>query len=186
MITKESKLKMGWKRDKMLSAYFKPCEVCGKEFKTTPTSSKQFCCSRECGYKRKTKNRIKYSCLTCLNDIYALKRKSGGRKYCSTSCKIKALAKLTVERFEGKRIYGQWADSKAQKQWFLKTIGMCQTCQYDKIPEILEVHHIDRNRKNNRFENLTLICPNCHSEEHFRRKDGQFKNNLGLKIYAIN
>jgi hypothetical protein len=24
-----------------------------------------------------------------------------------------------------------------------------------------------------------LVCPNCHSEEHFEKKDGQFKNNFG-------
>ncbi|MFW5895280.1 MAG: HNH endonuclease [archaeon] len=28
---------------------------------------------------------------------------------------------------------------------------------------ILEIEHIDGNAKNNREENLDLICPNCHS-----------------------
>jgi 5-methylcytosine-specific restriction endonuclease McrA len=31
----------------------------------------------------------------------------------------------------------------------------------NKIP--LEVEHIDGNWKNNKEENLELICPNCHS-----------------------
>ena len=163
----------------------KNCEICGKIFLTVPTSSKQYSCSRKCAFERRTKKRIKYNCLICGVDIYALKRKSGGRKYCSTNCKIEGLAKLKKERFESIRIFGQWKDSKIQKRWFLENVGKCQNCCYNKIKEILEVHHIDRNRKNNKIDNLILICPNCHSEEHFFKKDGQFKNNLGIKSNAI-
>lgn len=45
----------------------------------------------------------------------------------------------------------------------------CERCGYDKY-EILQVHHIDRNTKNNDLKNLQLICPNCHYEEHFLEK----------------
>ncbi|MBI2551090.1 HNH endonuclease [Candidatus Uhrbacteria bacterium] len=43
------------------------------------------------------------------------------------------------------------------------------------------MHHKDRNREHNQLENLELICPNCHYEEHFlegswldKRKTGSF------------
>lgn len=52
---------------------------------------------------------------------------------------------------------------------------ICERCQYDKYPEILEVHHRDRNRKNNTIENLEILCPRCHCEEHFLNKDGKWK-----------
>jgi hypothetical protein len=42
----------------------------------------------------------------------------------------------------------------------------CEKCGYDKY-EILQVHHKDRNRNNNELENLELLCPNCHYEDHF-------------------
>lgn len=42
----------------------------------------------------------------------------------------------------------------------------CNMCGYDKIKEILEVHHIDCNRNNNNIYNLEILCPNCHSEKH--------------------
>jgi hypothetical protein len=54
----------------------------------------------------------------------------------------------------------------------------CERCGYDKCPEILVVHHRDRNRKNGAKENLELLCPNCHEEEHFLNSDGRFTNKL--------
>jgi hypothetical protein len=42
----------------------------------------------------------------------------------------------------------------------------CGRCDYGRM-EILEIHHRDRNRENNSLENLELICPNCHAEEHY-------------------
>lgn len=44
--------------------------------------------------------------------------------------------------------------------------NICERCGYSKY-EILQVHHKDRDRNNNDLENLELICPNCHFEEHY-------------------
>ena len=52
---------------------------------------------------------------------------------------------------------------------------ICELCNYSKHPEILEVHHKDRNRENNAIENLEVLCPTCHMEEHFLNKDGKWK-----------
>ena len=41
----------------------------------------------------------------------------------------------------------------------------CERCGYDKA-EILQVHHKDRNNRNNDLINLEIICPNCHYENH--------------------
>lgn len=48
----------------------------------------------------------------------------------------------------------------------------CEKCGYNNILELLQVHHKDRNRKNNAEENLIVLCPNCHHEDHFNAKDG--------------
>ncbi|MHB1769558.1 MAG: HNH endonuclease [Minisyncoccota bacterium] len=42
----------------------------------------------------------------------------------------------------------------------------CERCGYD-TKEILNVHHKDRNHENNAMNNLELLCPNCHAEEHY-------------------
>jgi 5-methylcytosine-specific restriction endonuclease McrA len=47
--------------------------------------------------------------------------------------------------------------------------GKCERCGYSKR-EILHVHHKDRDRKNNGLDNLELICPNCHFEDHHLEK----------------
>lgn len=50
----------------------------------------------------------------------------------------------------------------------------CQCCKNTKwlgLPINLQVHHIDGNRRNNKLDNLQLLCLNCHS----------YTNNFGSK-----
>ena len=37
---------------------------------------------------------------------------------------------------------------------------------------ILAVHHVDRNRKNNKLENLMWLCHNCHFLVHHYKREG--------------
>lgn len=45
---------------------------------------------------------------------------------------------------------------------------LCESCgigpEYNGAPLTLQIHHIDGNRRNNRLENLQILCPNCHSQ----------------------
>ena len=50
---------------------------------------------------------------------------------------------------------------------------ICNRCSYSNI-NILVVHHIDRNHFNNKIDNLEILCPNCHAEDHFNAKDGLY------------
>jgi len=54
------------------------------------------------------------------------------------------------------------------------TIDKCDLCGWDEHPEILEIHHKDRNRENNEIDNILFLCPNCHSWEHYKNKDGPY------------
>lgn len=55
-------------------------------------------------------------------------------------------------------------------------IQLCNRCGYKEHPSILQVHHRDRDRLNNTLENLEVLCPNCHTLEHYLAKDGMFSN----------
>lgn len=43
----------------------------------------------------------------------------------------------------------------------------CNRCSYQENEHALVIHHIDRNRDNNIFSNLEVLCANCHAIEHW-------------------
>jgi 5-methylcytosine-specific restriction endonuclease McrA len=42
--------------------------------------------------------------------------------------------------------------------------GECGLRQWRERPLALELHHINGDGRDNRLENLSLLCPNCHSQ----------------------
>ena len=40
----------------------------------------------------------------------------------------------------------------------------CGIAAWRGRPLALELHHINGDGRDNRLENLTLLCPNCHSQ----------------------
>lgn len=55
-----------------------------------------------------------------------------------------------------------------------KISKICKLCKI-KDCRILAVHHIDRNRKNNKMGNLTWLCHNCHFlVHHFKEEKEKF------------
>lgn len=46
---------------------------------------------------------------------------------------------------------------------FKARCSSCQRSQWLGRPIVLELHHVDGNRKNNTLANLQVLCPNCHS-----------------------
>ena len=43
-----------------------------------------------------------------------------------------------------------------------------------------EIHHRDRNRENNRMDNLLILCPNCHSLMHWNIDGSPKKKDLDM------
>lgn len=63
--------------------------------------------------------------------------------------------------------WSQYTKVEQLKKHLIKEKGhRCEKCgniEWFGQPIVLEVHHIDGNRTNNTFDNLQLLCPNCHS-----------------------
>ena len=59
------------------------------------------------------------------------------------------------------------------REMLLSLLGdECERCH---SRENLELHHKDRNRMNNDIRNIQLLCRECHSGVHSRRKIGEGK-----------
>ena len=132
------------------------CGVCGNTFThISSRANKAKYCSRKCYYKSLVnKGSVEYSCQHC--GVKFLGAPSHKRKYCSKKCINKAKKDV-------------WAPSYTTVRKAMLSRNMlirCERCGYNKNSSILGVHHKDRDRNNNSKENLEVLCPNCHSEEH--------------------
>lgn len=109
----------------------------------------------------------KEKCLNCgVNDV-----QRGSRGCCSDECGVELKYKENLRKwFSGEETGGNiYGVSGFVRHYLFKLhdnkcslCGWCEVNPYTKkIP--LQVEHIDGNWENNRPDNLTLICPNCHS-----------------------
>lgn len=144
------------------------CSYCGKEVYKRPSHVEKYnknYCSIECRNKGNSKS-IDIPCACCGKIMnrknHEITASKTGRLFCSKSCSVKI---SNNER-------GGYGITQYRKQAFGKLVNKCDFCGYNKIIEILQVHHKDRNKNNNSIKNLQILCPNCHSEEHFKMKDG--------------
>ena len=107
--------------------------------------------------------------MKCLNCKTSLQKQV---KYCSNKCQKEYEYKKYINNWKkgkesGKR--GEYQISLHIKKYlFQKYNSKCAICGWGKINKYtntipLEIDHIDGNYKNNKEENLILLCPNCHS-----------------------
>ena len=63
--------------------------------------------------------------------------------------------------------FEQLSRSKKRKRLFTESMYACSQCGFNKTREcggsILEIDHIDGDHTNNSYDNLRVLCPNCHA-----------------------
>jgi predicted nucleic acid-binding Zn ribbon protein len=150
----------------------KICLTCSKEIPYEKRMN-QFC-SHSCSATFHNKNRItrkkNETCLFCGKSLRGI----SGLKYCTKQCQIDYQRKQVIEKWQKGKFSGNSGKTYIQlsahirSYLFKKYDNKCAKCGWGemnpyskKIP--LETEHIDGNFENNKEENLTLLCPNCHS-----------------------
>jgi 5-methylcytosine-specific restriction endonuclease McrA len=141
-------------------------------------------CSLSCSSKRERKIKVaNMSCAYCDIKFYRPKSKKNNSKSGLHFCcrEHKDLAQKLGNGFEAihPKHYGTATGLYTYRSKIFEVKEQkCEKCSYDEHIEILEVHHKDRNRKNNEIENLIILCPNCHMWEHYQNNDGRYKKKL--------
>jgi len=102
---------------------------------------------------------MKGVCKNCNTEFNYQPSQSGGI-FCSNKCRGEhSLLKRFVKG-------STWINT--MRTYLVKTKEYCcQVCgisEHNGKPITLQVDHIDGDRKNNTFENIRFICPNCHSQ----------------------
>lgn len=108
--------------------------------------------------------------MNCLNCNKELNRHQ--TKYCSNTCQKTYEYKQYIQRWKQgleNGMSGQYSLSKHIRRYLLElTNYKCSQCGWgeknlytDTYP--LEIDHIDGDYRNNKEENLQVLCPNCHS-----------------------
>jgi hypothetical protein len=118
-----------------------------------------------------------FFCEHCGNEALQTSHKRVQR-FCSTSC---ARRTCNAEKKAANRQQGVYPNGREAKEALLRDRPACRRCGWNEEPQILELHHADRNRRNNHLSNLRLLCPTCHTLTHWQSGTGQFKNNRGRK-----
>jgi len=116
-------------------------------------------CSRNCSasINNKNRNRHKTKISNCKNCNKRLTKSI--TLYCSHKC----VSEYKLEQ----AVKNNTASKRTLKRYLIRKDNSCNCCKlttWQDKPIGLEIHHIDGNSKNNKLENVKLVCPNCHSQ----------------------
>lgn len=95
------------------------------------------------------------------------------KKTCSRKCANNQKIGLRYKQL-GRPVKDKVKDLEALRNRLISLHGNeCKRCGYNKYP-ILHIHHIIEKSKGgpDDINNLELICPLCHAEEHYLRRIG--------------
>lgn len=142
------------------------CQVCGKQF-ARRCEKPVLTCSKEC-FGKMVSRRRKGKCPDWL--VHHRGRTAGWNKGLSWPPEVREKISANLRG----RFLLDTPSHKTYRRYAIAKYGhKCQRCGWDKVPEVLMVHHRDGDRSNNSYENLEVLCPNCHAEVHRCRIEGK-------------
>ncbi len=165
------------------------CKICDNTFprKYRKKGIKQIYCSKKCRYKDAYSNK---TCLTCKKTFEHNFFSKKSILFCTLSCMQRNPCELCGIIIKGRNnVHGKTKKfcSRSCSAFFHRTMkakvsyvpnGFCGTikklgkiccekCGQEDL-QVLCVHHINKNRRDNSMENLQTLCANCHHREHWK------------------
>lgn len=126
-------------------------------------------CKQQDLNNKKAEKRTKVCCAYCgkefdkmISDLYLSK---SGLYFCCREHKDLAQRIASGKQFDEMRPnhYGSIDSGTGYRTIAFRIYPhKCAICGWDEDEDILQVHHIDENRKNAKPENLIILCPTCH------------------------
>lgn len=112
-------------------------------------------------------HQIQVSCALCGKDFTVTpsrKNKSkSGFHFCSRTCKDRAQHHDGIQAIHPSH-YNDPTGSRYYRKRALREKGKgCERCDYNEVEQMLDVHHIDGDRSNNKMKNLEVLCVWCHA-----------------------
>jgi len=140
------------------------CETCGKEKKIEPWQARRGAkyCSKSCSDKGRSK-KITLTCECCGESFSVRPYRKNLARFCSYSCRARVFLGTGEDNLAYKhgkycgRIHG-----RDLKKLRINMGNACQICGYNEFPQVLEIHHVNINDRDQQKKNLLLVCPTCH------------------------
>ena len=141
------------------------CNKCGYEWETMSQNALYLRCNEKhrcpnCLQEERDSTKFKTVCAYCGKTIIRYKKEvdknQTGYFYCSRECGNLHKNALRMES-------GEWDNSvNYRNKAFTNYPHQCLVCGWKEDERILEVHHLDEDRSNNKLDNLCILCPTCH------------------------
>lgn len=121
-------------------------------------------------YERETRN-----CLSCGKEFETVLSKKGNAVTCSKSC--------AATYFKTGKNNPNWSGGaySYRDRCFRKWGNACMVCGEDRV---VEVHHLDEDRTNNKVSNLRPLCPTHHTYMH-RGYGNLIEHKLKLQVSGV-
>jgi len=109
------------------------------------------------------------TCIVCGQEFALLPTQNPNRKTCSHECFV-VLMKQEQTGDNNSCWKGGYSQPSYQRRRREMKPDVCETCGAVP-PTRLDTHHLDRDHTNNTFENLIVLCVNCHAKVHYIEDD---------------
>lgn len=157
------------------------CKQCGQFFHCKPSHLKngRKYCSSVCSWSSLKKGKV-VSCFICKANFYRnaaeIKKSKSGKLFCSHTCSAKW--SNTLENRKGERHSNWLGGHSSYRTRAIEKYGLkCKNGESCPLKDVilpkflLEVDHIDGNKKNSKISNLQILCVWCHQIKTFNNKN---------------